>query len=77
MYSSYALVFFAGMMAGAMNAVAGGGSFVSFPALVLAGVPPVSANMSSTVALFPASFMSAFAYRKDFQDIEGISLKEN
>jgi len=75
MYASYALVFFAGMMAGAMNAVAGGGSFVSFPALVLAGVPPVSANMSSTVALFPASFMSAFAYRKDFQDIEGISLK--
>ena len=48
-----------------MNAVAGGGSFVSFPALVLAGLPPVAANASSTVALFPGGVTSAWALRRD------------
>jgi len=52
----------AGCLAGAMNAVAGGGSFVSFPALVFAGLPPVAANASSTVALVPGSLAAALAY---------------
>ncbi len=52
----------AGFMAGAMNAVAGGGSFVSFPALVAAGVPAVAANASSPVALVPGTLASAWAY---------------
>jgi hypothetical protein len=43
----------AGLLAGAMNAIAGGGSFISFPAMIAAGLPPVIANASSTVALFP------------------------
>jgi len=60
----------AGLLAGAMNAVAGGGSFVSFPALVFAGVPSVAANASSTVALFPGAFFSAWAYRDDFRPFE-------
>jgi hypothetical protein len=42
----------AGLLAGTMNAVAGGGSFVSFPVMVLAGLSPIAANASSTVALF-------------------------
>jgi uncharacterized membrane protein YfcA len=42
------LTFCAGILAGAMNALAGGGSFVSLPALIAAGVPPVLANTSST-----------------------------
>ena len=54
----------AGFLAGAMNAAAGGGSFVSFPAMVFAGVPPVYANASSTVALFPGSVTSGWAYRE-------------
>jgi uncharacterized membrane protein YfcA len=58
-----------------MNAVAGGGTFVTFPALVFTGVPSVTANASNSVALFPASFASAWAYRQDFQRFEGISLK--
>lgn len=55
----------AGAAAGVMNAVAGGGSFVTFPALVLAGLPPVLANASSTVALFPGGVTSAWALRRD------------
>lgn len=52
-------------LAGGMNALAGGGSFFSFPALLAAGVPPVMANASNTVALWPASLASAWAYRRE------------
>lgn len=58
--------------AGMMNAVAGGGSFLTFPALVFTGVPSIIANASSTVALFPGSFASALAYRNDFSRFEGV-----
>ncbi len=60
---------------GVMNAVAGGGSFLTFPALVYTGVPSVVANASSTVALFPGSFASAWAYRQDFSRNDGISFR--
>jgi uncharacterized membrane protein YfcA len=65
----------AGLMAGTMNAVAGGGSFVSFPIMVLAGLPPIAANASSTVALFPGTMASTWAYRDDLRGIAGIGLK--
>ena len=52
-------------LAGGMNALAGGGTFFSFPALLAAGVPPVTANASNTVALWPASLSSAWVYRKE------------
>jgi len=65
----------AGFLAGVMNAVAGGGSFISFPALILAGVPSVAANASSTVALFPGAVTSAWVYRRDLAPIGGIPLK--
>jgi uncharacterized membrane protein YfcA len=65
----------AGLLAGTMNAVAGGGSFVTFPVLVLAGLPPVAANASSTVALFPGTMASTWAYRDDLRGIAGIGLK--
>ena len=64
----------AGFLAGAMNAAAGGGSFVSFPALVAAGVPPVAANASSTVALFPGAVTSSWAYRHTLRGIGAVSL---
>jgi uncharacterized membrane protein YfcA len=57
------LLLIAGFLAGAMNALAGGGSFVTLPALVLAGLPSVTANASSTVALFPGSLASIWVYR--------------
>lgn len=49
--------------AGAANSVAGGGTFFSFPALLAVGVPPVVANASNSVALWPGSLTGAWAYR--------------
>jgi uncharacterized membrane protein YfcA len=60
-----ALVALAAFCAGALNSVAGGGTFFSFPALLAAGVPPVAANASNSVALWPASLSGAWAYRKE------------
>ena len=73
--NSMMLVFSAGMLAGAMNALAGGGSFVSLPALMAAGVPPVLANASSTVALFPGGLASAWAYRDGLRPVGGVPLR--
>ena len=58
-----AIIFFAAMVAGALNSVAGGGSFISFPVLVFTGVPPIASNATSTVALWPGSVAAAVAYR--------------
>ena len=63
----YVFLAFVALVAGAMNAVAGGGTFVSVPALLAVGVPSVPANMTSTIALFPGAFASAYAYRKEFR----------
>jgi len=72
---SYLLLMAAAFVAGVMNSIAGGGSFLTFPALVFTGVPPISANASSTVALFPGLFASAWAYRKDLTTFPGVSFK--
>ena len=61
------LLMAAGFGAGFLNSLAGGGSFLTFPALVVGGVPSVIANASSTVALVPGAVTSAFAYRSDIQ----------
>lgn len=58
-----ALLFVAGAVGGALNSVAGGGSFIVFPTMLLSGVPPVAANASTTVALWPAGLSSTAAYR--------------
>lgn len=57
-------LFFAGVIGGTMNAVAGGGSFITFPALLITGVPPVEANATNTVALWPGLGASMLAYFK-------------
>ena len=56
------ILFFAGTVAGVLNAIAGGGSFVSFPLMMFTGVPPVEANASNTVALWPGLAMSVASY---------------
>jgi hypothetical protein len=61
--------------AGALNAVAGGGSFITFPALVFTGVPEVTANATNTVALCPGSLASVWAYRRHFHNIPGLSVR--
>jgi uncharacterized protein len=58
-------LFAAAFVGGALNAVAGGGSFIGLPALIYAGVPAVSANATNTLALWPASISSAWAYRRE------------
>jgi uncharacterized protein len=57
-------LFAAGAMGGAINAVAGGGSFVTFPALLFTGVAPVAANATNTLALWIGVAASGGAYRK-------------
>jgi uncharacterized membrane protein YfcA len=58
------LLFVAGVLGGALNSVAGGGSFIAFPTMLFAGVPPVAANATTAVALWPAGLTSVAAYRK-------------
>jgi uncharacterized protein len=53
-----------GAIGGALNAVAGGGSFVSFPALLFVGVPPIPANATNTIALWLGAAASGGAYRE-------------
>ena len=64
----------AGLVSGAMNALAGGGSFVSLPALIAAGAPSVSANATSTVALYPGGLASLWVYRADRGPVCGAPL---
>jgi uncharacterized protein len=59
-----AFLFFAGMLGGALNSVAGGGSFIAFPALLFTGVPPIPANATNTIALWTGAAASGGAYRK-------------
>jgi hypothetical protein len=57
-------LFFAGVLGGALNAVAGGGSFIAFPALLFSGVAPIAANATNTVALWLGVTASSGAYRR-------------
>ncbi len=61
---SIIFLFFAGALGGALNSVAGGGSFIAFPALLFTGVPPIPANATNTIALWTAAAASGGAYRK-------------
>jgi uncharacterized protein len=63
-----ALLVLGAALAGAINSVAGGGSLISWPAALAAGLPQVVASATNTVALAPASLMSAWAYRRELQE---------
>src|SRR5215472_13476511 len=63
------ILFLAALIAGAINSVAGGGSFVSFPTLMFIGVPAKFANATNTVALWPGQVASIGAYWKQFQKL--------
>jgi len=62
-------LFGAAAIGGAINSVAGGGSFVAFPALLFAGVAPIPANATNSVALWPGSAASVVAYRRELADV--------
>jgi len=62
----------AAFLAGAMNALAGGGSFITLPALMLTGLDPRAANITSTIALFPGQITSGLAGRALVQGVGGL-----
>ena len=65
----------AAFIAGALNAVAGGGSFLTLPALVFVGMPPVVANATGTVALLPGYAAGVLGFREDLEAPPGLSLR--
>jgi len=65
---------FAAFVAGAMNSVAGGGSFLSFPSLVFAGVPAISANATNNAAMWVGTIGSARGYREEVASHRGLLL---
>jgi uncharacterized protein len=65
--ASYGILAGAALVAGAMNAMAGGGSFLSFPALLGVHIPPVNANATNTVALWPGQMASIVAFRAELR----------
>jgi uncharacterized membrane protein YfcA len=65
----------AGVLGGAMNALAGGGTFATLPALIALGLPANFANATSNVALLPGAGASAWAYRKELGPVAGMSVR--
>ena len=64
------LIFAAGFLGGLLNAIAGGGTFITFPALVFIGIPEIAANATSTVASMPGYLAAAFGFRRDISAID-------
>ena len=71
----YLLLIVAALIAGAQNALAGGGSFITFPALLLFGMGARAANITSTIALFPGQIATGLAGRRDVSGAEGLSFR--
>ena len=74
MILSLAVLFVASLWAGAQNALAGGGSFITLPSLMLTGMDARAANITSTVALFPAQVVTGFTGRADARSPPGLSM---
>lgn len=64
-FLNFLIPFLAAIVGGTLNAVAGGGSFLTFPALIYAEIPPIQANATSTTALWPGSVAALWAFRKE------------
>src|SRR5450755_596098 len=69
------VLFLAGVWAGAQNALAGGGSFVTLPALILSGLDPRAANITSTIALFPGQVTTGWVGRKGASGGAGLGFR--
>jgi uncharacterized membrane protein YfcA len=64
-----AVIFISGAVAGVINSIAGGGTILTFPALIFAGLPPMIANATSTLALLPSAMGYTFGYRKNISAV--------
>ncbi len=73
--SSIFLAAAAGVLGGAMNALAGGGTFATLPALIALGLPANIANATSNVALLPGAGVSAWAFRHELEPVAGLSVR--
>lgn len=62
---TFSILFSAAIVGSSLNAVAGGGGFISYPSLIFCNIPPINANGISTVALWPGNITSAIAYKSD------------
>lgn len=71
--TEWIIIVVAGILGGMLNALAGGGSFITFPALILAGVPPILANATSTAALLPGYIASTWRFKRDIEFPAGLS----
>lgn len=65
-----AILVIAAFGAGVLNTIAGGGTFLTFPALVFTGMPPVAANATSAVAVFPGYLAGAFGFRNELGEFD-------
>ncbi|HEU0066722.1 MAG TPA: sulfite exporter TauE/SafE family protein [Sphingomonas sp.] len=72
--ATLAIAIGAGMLGGAMNALAGGGTFATLPALIAMGLPANIANASSNVALLPGAATSAWSFRGELAPIAGVAI---
>ena len=68
-FGALAFLFAAAMLAGAVNAVAGGGSLLSFPAAMAVGIPSIMANATNSTALVPGSIAAAWTYRRSLAGV--------
>ena len=67
--SALLVIFFAGVAAGAINSIAGGGTLISFPALLWLGRDPILANVTNTVAIWPGSLAAAYGFRRELSTV--------
>lgn len=67
---TYLILLAAAVLGGATNALAGGGTFLTFPALLFAGIAPVQANATASLVLLPGAFASVWVYRDTIRKIE-------
>src|ERR1700743_1149676 len=71
----YLILFVAALWAGTQNAVAGGGSFITLPALMLTGLDARAANIASTIALFPGQVTTGLVGRSNAQGAGGVAFR--
>ena len=73
--TAFIVLFIASIWAGTQNALAGGGSFITLPSLMLTGMDARAANITSTVALFPAQLVTGFTGRADAESPPGLTMR--
>ena len=73
--TAHIILFIAAIWAGVQNALAGGGSFITLPSLMLTGMDARAANITSTVALFPAQLVTGFTGRADAASPTGLTMR--